>query len=128
MVRILIAMRRTIVGHQLARTSKAALLVGAGVVLLVSYPDPAAASGVLALLFTLWLGGRVAQSALTGEPVLRPELFSLLPLSRRRLAFSLLVVGALDPAGVFIAVAFAALIAEGRPIEDVAADFGHSAS
>jgi ABC-2 type transport system permease protein len=123
MVRILIAMRRTIVEHQLARTSKAALLAGTALVFasalgtlwlgLVSYPDPAAASGVLALVFMLWLGGRVAQSALAGEPVLRPELFSLLPLSRRQLAYSLLIVGAADPAGLFIAVAFAALIARG---------------
>ena len=123
MVRILIALRRTIIRHQLARTNPAALLVGAVLVLisalgtswlgLVSYPTPAAATDVLALLFALWLGGRVAQSALAGDAVLRPEVFSLLPLERRRLAFSLLVVGLLDPAGVFTAIAFAALIARG---------------
>jgi ABC-2 type transport system permease protein len=83
MVRILIALRRTIVRHQLARTSPAVLLAGAGVVFisalgtiwlgLVPYPDPAAATDVLALLFALWLGGRVAQSALAGDVVLRPE-------------------------------------------------------
>ena len=123
MVRVLIALRRTIVAHQLARTNTAALLAAAGVALLsalgtlwlgiVRYPDPAAASGVLALLFTLWLAGRIAQSALAGEPVLRPELFSLLPLPRRRLACSLLIVGSLDPAGLFMAVALSALIARG---------------
>jgi ABC-2 type transport system permease protein len=123
MVRILIALRRTVVRHQLAGTSPAVLLVGAGVVLvpalgtvwlgMARYPNPAAGTDVLALLLALWLGGRVAQSALVGDAVLRPEIFSLLPLQRRRLAFSLLVVGLLDPVGLFMAVAFAALIARG---------------
>jgi ABC-2 type transport system permease protein len=121
MVRVLIALRRTIVRNQLARTNPAMLLIGAGLVLLsalgtiwlglVSYPSQAAATDVLALVFLLWAGGRVAQSALAGDAVLRPELFSLLPLDRRRLARSLLVVGLLDPAGVFMAIAFAALVA-----------------
>ena len=121
MVRILIALRRTILRNQLARTNPAMLLTGAGLVFLsalgtiwlglVTYPNQAAATDVLALVFLLWVGGRVAQSALAGDAVLRPELFSLLPLDRRRLARSLLVVGLLDPAGVFMAMAFAALIA-----------------
>jgi ABC-2 type transport system permease protein len=121
MVRILIALRRTILRNQLARTNPAMLLTGAGLVLisalgtiwlgLVSYPDPAAATDVLALVFLLWVAGRVTQSALAGDAVLRPEVFSLLPLERRRLARSLLIVGLLDPAGVFMAIAFGALIA-----------------
>jgi ABC-2 type transport system permease protein len=121
MVHVLIALRRTIIRNQLARTNPSMLLIGAGVVLisavgtiwlgLVSYPDQAAATDVLALVFLLWVGGRVAQSALAGDAVLRPEVFSLLPLERRRLARSLLVVGLLDPAGVFMAIAFGALIA-----------------
>jgi ABC-2 type transport system permease protein len=120
-VRVLIALRRAILRNQLARTNPAMLLIGAGLVLisavgtiwlgLVAYPDPAAATGVLALVFALWVGGRVAQSALAGDAVLRPEVFGLLPLDRRRLARSLLVVGLLDPAGVFMAIAFGALIA-----------------
>jgi ABC-2 type transport system permease protein len=137
MVRVLIALRRTIVRHQLTRTNPAALLAGAGLVFisalgtiwlgLVRYPDPAAATDVLALLFALWLGGRVAQSALAGDAVLRPEVFSLLPLERRRLAFSLLVVGLLDPAGLFTAVAFAALIARGARLGIVPAAVGLAA-
>jgi ABC-2 type transport system permease protein len=121
MVRILIALRRTVLRNQLARTNPAMLLIGAGLVFLsalgtiwlglVAYPNQAAATDVLALVFLLWVGGRVAQSALAGDAVLRPEVFSLLPLDRRRLARSLLVVGLLDPAGVFMAIAFAALIA-----------------
>ena len=123
MVRVLIALRRTILRNQLARTNPAMLLAGAGLVLLsavgtiwlglVGYPTVSAGTDVLALVFLLWVGGRVAQSALAGDAVLRPELFSLLPLSRRRLARSLLVVGLLDPAGVFMAIAFCALIARG---------------
>jgi ABC-2 type transport system permease protein len=134
MVRVLIALRRTIVRHQLARTNPAMLLVSAGLVFvsalgtiwlgLVHYPDPAAATDVLALLFALWLGGRVAQSALAGDAVLRPEMFSLLPLERRRLAFALLAVGLLDPAGLFMAVAFSALIARGARLGLVPAAVG----
>jgi ABC-2 type transport system permease protein len=123
MVRVLIALRRAVVRNQLAKTNTAMLLTGAGLILLsavgtiwlglVAYPSQAAATDVLALVFLLWVGGRVAQSALAGDAVLRPELFSLLPLDRRRLARSLLVVGLLDPAGVFMAIAFCALIARG---------------
>jgi ABC-2 type transport system permease protein len=137
MVRILIALRRTVVRHQLATIKPAVLLATASVVLLsalgtvwlglVRYPDPAAATDVLALVFALWLGGRVAQSALAGDAVLRPEIFSLLPLDRRRLAFSLLVVGLLDPAGLFTAVAFAALIARGARLGLVPAAVGLAA-
>ena len=126
MVRILIALRRTVLRNQMARTNPAMLLIGAGLVFLsalgtiwlglVSYPTPAAGTDVLALVFLLWVGGRVAQSALAGDAVLRPEVFSLLPLDRRRLALSLLVVGLLDPAGVFMAIAFAALIARGASL------------
>jgi len=74
MVRILIALRRTILRNQLARTNPAMLLTGAGLVFLsalgtiwlglVTYPKQAAATDVLALVFLLWVGGRVAQSAL----------------------------------------------------------------
>jgi ABC-2 type transport system permease protein len=123
MVRVLIRLRRAILGNQLASTNPAMLLTSAGLVFLsalgtiwlglVAYPSQAAATDVLALVFLLWVGGRVAQSALAGDAVLRPELFSLLPLDRRRLARSLLVVGVLDPAGVFMAIAFCALIARG---------------
>jgi ABC-2 type transport system permease protein len=123
MVRVLIALRRTVLRHQAARTNPAALVVTAVLVLasavgtiwvgLVRYPSLAAGTSVLALVLALWLGGRTAQSALGGDPVLRPELFSLLPLPRRRLAFSLLAVGALDPGGLFLAVALGALIARG---------------
>ena len=123
MVHVLIGLRRTILRHQAARTNPAALAV-LGVLVLASavgtllaglarYPSPAAATSVLALVFALWLGGRAAQTALSGDPVLRPELFSLLPLSRRRLAFALLGVGTLDPAGPFMAVALAALVVRG---------------
>jgi ABC-2 type transport system permease protein len=123
MVHVLIGLRRTVLAHQAARTNRAGLLVlgvlilasAAGTVLagLVRYPSLAAGTSVLALVFVLWVGGRTAQSALGGDPVLRPELFGLLPLPRRALAFSLLAVGGLDPGGLFLAVALAALIARG---------------
>src|ERR1700728_2963263 len=76
MVHVLIALRRTILRNQLARTNPAMLLTGAVLVLisavgtiwlgLVSYPNPDAATDVLALVFLLWVAGRVTQSALAG--------------------------------------------------------------
>ena len=63
---------------------------------------------------TAVVGGRIAQSALAGEPFLRPEMFSLLPLpTRRRLGWSLLLVGLLDPANVLVAVALSAVLVHG---------------
>jgi ABC-2 type transport system permease protein len=122
-VRVLIDLRRTVVRHQLAGAHPAAvvatlllaLLSAVGTLLLgwVRYPHAATASDVLALVWMLWVGGRLAQCALTGEPVLRPELFALLPLPRRRLGRALLVVGLLDPANVLLAVALAGAVRVG---------------
>ena len=107
MVRVLIGLRRTIARHQLAGTSTAVLAVTATLVLvtavatlltgLLSYPRAVTATDVLALVSLLWTGGRIAQSALSGEPFLRPEIFSLLPLPRRRLGWSLLADRAARP-------------------------------
>jgi ABC-2 type transport system permease protein len=137
MVRVLTALRKTVLAHQAARTNPAALLVLAVLILasalgtvwagLVRYPSLGAGTSVLALVFVLWLGGRTAQSALGGDPVLRPELFALLPLPRRRLAFSLLAVGALDPGGLFLAVALTALIALGARLGTAPAITGAAA-
>lgn len=123
MVRVLIDLRRTVARHQLADTHPAALVItvllsvlsAVGTLLLgwVRYAHPAAATDVLALVFALWVGGRLAQSALSGEPVLRPELFALLPVPRRRLGRALLLVGLLDPVNAVFAVALAAAIPYG---------------
>lgn len=131
MVHILIGLRRTIARHQLAATHPASLVLmlalgvatvaGTLVIGWASYPDPATAFDVIALTSALWIGGRLAQSAVSGEPVLRPELFSLLPVSRRRLGWSLLVVGLLDPANVFLAAALAAVIPAGARLGAAAA-------
>ena len=123
MVRVLIGLRRAIARHQLTGTSTAAVAVTAALVLVtavatlltgwMSYAREATATDVLALVSLLWIGGRIAQSALAGEPFLRPEMFSLLPLPRRRLAWSLLLIGLLDPAGVLVAVALSAVLVHG---------------
>ncbi|MBO2459901.1 hypothetical protein [Actinomadura violacea] len=123
MVRILIDLRRSIARHQLAGTHPALLAV-TGLLVLASavgtlllgaagYAHDGTATDVLALVSLLWIGGRLAQSAMTGEPFLHPEMFGLLPVPRRRLARSLLVVGLADPANVLLAVASAAMIARG---------------
>jgi ABC-2 type transport system permease protein len=121
---ILIDLRRTIARHQLARAGAGWLALGAVLGLLsasgtlalgvVHYPRAGAGADVLAFVFALWLVGRVAQSALVGgDGILRPELFALLSIPRRRLARSLLVAGLADPSLAFLAVAFAALVALG---------------
>ena len=116
MVRVLIALRRTILRNQLARTNPAMLLAGAGLVL-------------LSAVGTIWLGlvrvpdaggrhrrARAGVPALGGRPGRaerargrrRAAAGAVQPAAadRRRLARSLLVVGLLDPAGVFMAIAF----------------------
>lgn len=124
MVRILIGLRATIAGHTWQRSSKGLLV--SGLVLGLASSLGTLALGVfsssrpcdiLAAAFALWIGGRLAQSALEGgDAGLRPEVFSLLPLGHRRLAWSLLVVSLADPVLVLSAVAFAALlpVASGR--------------
>jgi ABC-2 type transport system permease protein len=122
-VRVLIELRRAIARHQLAAVPPAALvtslvlavLSAAGTVLLgwAHYPHAGTTTDVLALTSALWIGGRLAQCALSGEPLLRPELFALLPLPRRRLARALLLVGLLDPANVLLAAALTATVHAG---------------
>lgn len=131
MVRVLIGLRRTIARHQLAGTSTASLAVTAALVLAtavatlltgwVSYPRAATATDVLALVSLLWTGGRIAQSALSGEPFLRPEMFSLLPLPRRRLAWSLMLTGSLDPVNGLAAIALGAVLVHGIRLGPAAA-------
>jgi len=75
---------------------------------------PGAAGDILAAVFALWLGGQIAQAALSGgESTLRPEIFALLPLPPRRLAWSLLLVGLTDPVLLLLLVAYAALVPVG---------------
>jgi ABC-2 type transport system permease protein len=131
MVRVLIGLRRTIARHQLAGTSSAALVVTAALVLvtaiatlltgLLSYAREATATDVLALVSLLWIGGRIAQSALSGEPFLRPEIFSLLPLPRRRLGWSLMAIGLLDPVNALAAIALGAVLVHGIRLGPAAA-------
>ncbi|HVU91825.1 MAG TPA: hypothetical protein VHC23_06300, partial [Jatrophihabitans sp.] len=95
MVRLLIDLRRTIARRELAAVhpaaAGAALLLAAvsatGSLVLgcLPYARTGTRTDVLALVGALWIGGRVVQAALSGEPILRPELFALLPVPRRRL-------------------------------------------
>ena len=131
MVRVLIGLRRAVARHQLSRAPTAALVVTSLLVLVtaiatlltgwVSYAGEATATDVLALVSLLWIGGRIAQSALSGEPFLRPEMFSLLPLPRRRLGWSLMLVGLLDPANALAAIALGAVLVHGIRLGPAAA-------
>jgi ABC-2 type transport system permease protein len=134
MVRLLISLRGTITRHQLRQANRGALIAGLALAMLsgagtlylgiVSYPTVGAGADVIALAFALWLGGRLANSALSGEPTLRPELFALIPLRRRTLAGALLAVSLADPALILFAVPFASVIALGAQAGTVAAVIG----
>ena len=135
MVSLLIDLRRTVTRHQLQRTGKG-WLIGAGLLGLASAAgtltlgivhsgNPDVATDVLALLFALWLAGRCAQTVLAGgDATLRPELFALLGVPRRRLALALLAVGLLDPGLALLAIALGALIASGAQAGPAAALVG----
>jgi ABC-2 type transport system permease protein len=134
MVALLIGLRAAITRNQLRQSHRGAtvallvlgLLSAAGTLALglVSYPTLGAGADVIALVFALWVGGRLAQSALSGEPTLRPEMLALLPLRRRALARALLVVNLADPALLLLVVPFAAVIALGAQAGAVAALVG----
>ena len=122
MVRILIALRADITRHQLARGSTSAtwaavafgLLSAGGTLAIGIIHGPQAAGSIdrVSAVLLLWLGGQLAQAALNGgDAALKPELLAQLPVSRRRLAGALLIVGLCDPALVIVAVAYGALIA-----------------
>jgi ABC-2 type transport system permease protein len=122
MVRILIALRADITRNQLARGSTWAiwaavafgLLSAAGTLAIGIIHGPQVDGSIdrVSAVLLLWLGGQLAQAALNGgDAALKPELLAQLPVSRRRLAGALLVVGLYDPALVIVAVAYAALIA-----------------
>jgi ABC-2 type transport system permease protein len=133
-VRLLIGLRSAITRNQLRQGNRGALIAGLVLALLsgagtlylgtVSYPRLAAGADVIALVFGLWLGGHLAQRALSGEPTLRPEMFALLPLRRRALAAALLAVNLADPALILFVVPFAAVIALGAQAGAVAAIVG----
>jgi ABC-2 type transport system permease protein len=133
-VRLLIGLRAAITRNQLRQGNRGpliaglvlAVLSGAGTLYLgtVSYPRLAAGADVIALVFGLWLGGHLAQKALSGEPTLRPEMFALLPVRRRALAAALLAVNLADPALILFMVPFGAVIALGAQAGAVAAIVG----
>jgi ABC-2 type transport system permease protein len=131
MVSVLIDLRRTVARRQLAMTHPAIVLTVLGMTVLsaigtlllgwLRQPQPAAETDVLALVAALWIGGRIAQCALSGEPILRPEIFAVLPIRRRRLARALLVVGLSDPANVLLVVALAGVVRFGARLDAAAA-------
>lgn len=124
MVRILIHMRAAMIAHQrssrfgivsLVALSLFGLVSALGTLLLgfAHYPTPAAAADVVGLVMAVWIIARVAYAAFSGGSVLRLELFRLQPIPRAKLGRALLIVGLLDPALLFMAAAFAALVALG---------------
>jgi ABC-2 type transport system permease protein len=121
MVGVLIRMRRSVLRNSLRSTNPAWVILGAVIGLLsvagtvvlgaVHYHRPAAGADVLAVVFGVWMLGRVSAAALNGgDGTLRPEMFRLLPISVRKLATSLLAVAFVDASLVFLLVAFGALV------------------
>ena len=121
MVSVLIDLRATIGRHRLQRTSRWVLVAVLAFGLLSALGTLTlgvlhgnrivGALDAISAVLALWLGGQWAQAAINGgESALRPEMLALLPVSRRRLAWSLLAVGLCDPALAFVAVADAAVV------------------
>ncbi|HWD62905.1 MAG TPA: hypothetical protein VG369_10450 [Humibacter sp.] len=125
MVRILIQMRAAMLAHRRSSTFGTVSLIFFAAVGLLSalstlwlgfapYPTSSAGTDVLAVVMAVWVIGRVAYAAFTGGGgTLRIEMFRLLPIPRRALGRALLIVGAFDPALLFMALAFACLVALG---------------
>jgi ABC-2 type transport system permease protein len=120
----LIRVRAAMFRNRADRAGRAGLMALAALVLIsaggtlalgaVPYAHEGAGADVVALALAAWVGGRVAQAALTGgDDALRPELFRLLPIPRRRLAWALLVAGVADASLALPAVAFGAMVALG---------------
>lgn len=122
MVRLLIRMRATMLGHTptnrfgklsilLTLLFSLALAVGTLLSGFARYPTPEDGLAVLGIASALWFFGRIGYTAFAGgDASLRWELFRLLPVTRARLARSLLVVGLLDPGGVIMAIALSAAL------------------
>ncbi|WP_243063993.1 hypothetical protein [Humibacter sp. RRB41] len=125
MVRILIQMRAAMLAHRRSSAFGTASLIFFAIIGLLSalstlllgfthYPTASAGTDVLAVVMAVWVIGRVAYAAFTGGGgTLRVEMFRLLPIPRRALGRALLVVGLFDPALLFMALAFACLVALG---------------
>jgi ABC-2 type transport system permease protein len=125
MVRILISMRAAMIAHR--RSTKFGIVsmifvIALGLLSVLStvllgfvvYPTPADGSNVIAVVMAVWVISRVAYGAFTGGgSTLRLEMFRLLPIRRSRLGRALLIVGLLDPALLFMALAFVGLVALG---------------
>ncbi|GIF47942.1 ABC-2 type transport system permease protein [Asanoa ferruginea] len=125
MVRLLIRMRAAMLAHQAATR----LGIAAGIVLLLfgllsagssfllgfaTYPDTAAGCDAIAAVMFVWIVGRVGFAAFAGGGATVPyEMFRLLPVPRAKLARTLLILGLLDPAQVFLLAAFGSLVVIG---------------
>ncbi|MFF1877749.1 hypothetical protein [Leifsonia sp. NPDC058230] len=119
MVRILIRLRAASIGNARQSRFAAGSLIAAGVfgllvagsTLLLGFTVTGSIAGSadqLALVVLTWAVGRVGFVAFSGgDPAITLDLFRIVPVPRRTLARSLLVVGFADPALFFMAIAFA---------------------
>ena len=121
LTRTLLALRGALLAHGAggaAAWAAAALgLVSALATLLLGFaaaPRVGGTADLIALALALWMLGRIAVAALSGgDAALRVEYFRLLPIPRRRLARSLLLVSLADPALVLLALAAGSLVVLG---------------
>jgi ABC-2 type transport system permease protein len=111
----LTVMRRTATGPRAGTmlTGAVAGVVAAIGTLAIATLEPArmtTAMDLLAIGFATWVMGWTLAPAYGGQPVLRPEHFTLLPIAPRRLAISLLATGFVGVATVITLIAFFALV------------------
>lgn len=88
----------------------------------ITFPDPGTSVDMLASIHAVWLLGWVlGPIAMGGDETLRPEHFSLLPLSGRKVATGLLAASFVGVAALVSLVAFSGLFVYGLRLGGVAA-------
>lgn len=122
MVRILIGMRAAMPAHRHSSKLGTISLVFFAAVGLAGlstlwpgfghYAGPVAGTNVLAVVMAIWVVARVAYATFAGGGGTQgSEMFRLLPIPDSTLGLGLVIVGLLDPALLFMALAFSGLVA-----------------
>lgn len=113
MARILISLKLTLLRNSTKGLRLTGWIVGAiaiaGTWLAAVLADDGARTSVLTLAFAVWgVGAAVGPVLMSGNGVLRPDAFALLPLPRRALGRGLLVASFVGVASAYVLAAFSA--------------------
>ncbi|MFD8494200.1 hypothetical protein [Amycolatopsis sp. NPDC059657] len=135
MVGVFVGMKLRVMRHSLRGNRKAGTIIGgvlgliAAIITLsygtVSFANPGTSVDLLASIYALWLLGWILGPVMMGgDETLRPEHFSLLPLSGRKLATGLLAASFVGVTTLVSLIAFAGLFFYGQRLGGGAALVG----